>query len=515
VTQQHTDIEPDPLAVDSHELLVAVDLGSNSFQLLIASYSQGQLKVIDRLREMVRLAAGLDENQHLDAASQERALACLARFGERLRDIPPERLRAVGTNTLRKAHNPAGFLEAAQDALGHEIDIISGVEEARLIYVGVSRTLPAIEGDQLFIDIGGGSTELAAGKGFRPTMLESLHMGCVSMSRNYFPDGKISARRFARARTAARLELRPFTERFRRIAWERAAGASGTIRAAAAVAVDMGLTEQNITVNALRQLIDHMIEQGHVDKLGFSAMSAERVPVFPGGIAILIEVLQALRIEELAVAQGALREGILYDLIGRSTEEDSRTLTVRTMEKRYHVDGEQADRVEQTAVALFDQVAEDWKLNKPGLRQLLAWAARLHEIGLDIAHAHYHRHGAYLLEHSDMPGFDRNEQKMLASLVEGHRRKLVIDERAVAGKSWAKCGPRLAMLLRFAALFNRNRTDELPDLLQLTARGRTISLSLSADWLEANPLTSADIASEQNQLQAAGYELVIETAAAG
>ena len=501
-----TEFSADPIA--------AVDLGSNSFHLLVASYAQGQLKVVDRLREMVRLAAGLDANQYLDEASQERALACLARFGERLRDIPPQRLRVVGTNTLRKAKNPAEFIARAQEVLGHDLDIISGVEEARLIYGGVSRTLPAIDGAQIIIDIGGGSTEITAGEGLNPTILESLYMGCVSMSQTHFPGGRITAARFARARTAARLELRPVVHKFSGVDAARYAGASGTIRAAANVLAETGISDEAITVPGLEKLIALMVERGDVAELGFTAMSPERTPVFPGGIAILIEVMQQLGIDRLEVAQGALREGILFDLIGRSSEEDSRTRTIRSMEKRYHVDAEQADRVELTAVSLFDQVAETWKLNDSDLRQLLGWAARLHEIGLDIAHAQYHRHGAYLLKHSDMSGFTRNEQAILASLVGSHRRKLSSQGvKEETPRNWTKRVSRLIILLRLAVLFNRSRTYEFPDMLQFEAKRDKLVLRLSEDWLRLNPLTLADLETEQEYLRAFGYELRLEEAA--
>ena len=500
----------------SGEFFAAVDLGSNSFQLLIAKYSHGQFLIVDRLREMVRLAAGLDSRQCLDQASQDRALACLARFGERLRDISPTRLRAVGTNTLRKAKNPRAFISKAQRLLGHEIDVISGIEEARLIYVGVSRTLPAIAGEQLFVDIGGGSTELAAGKAFQPHTLESLYMGCVSMSRTFFPDGVISAAAIAKARKAARLELRPVEQRFRGKVWERVAGASGTIRAAATVLAAMGGEQQMITADGVERLLAMMSTVPNVNKLVLPGLAEERGPVFPGGIAILAEVMRALDIREMTVAPGALRDGILYDLLGRATDEDSREVTVRALEARYHVDREQADRVERTVLMFFDQVDASWKLRKPALRQLLAWAARLHEIGLDIAHSHYHRHGAYLLEHSEMPGFNQNEQHFLACLVGAHRRKFVPAEiSAVAPKGWARRAKRMAILLRLAALFNRSRTNDLPDILEIKAQRRSMTISLSDSWLEANPLTLADIEVEQKYLQVAGIELKLVRIGAG
>jgi len=498
---------------DFDQPMAAVDLGSNSFQVLVAEYSHGQLRVVDRLREMVRLAAGLDSSNSLDSASQKRALECLARFGERLRDIPPERVSAVGTNTLRKARNPAEFMQQAESLLGHEIDIISGIEEARLIYAGVSRTLPEIDGEQLIIDIGGGSTELAGGTGYQPHTLESLYMGCVGMSRRFFDGGKITQEGFNGARTAARLELLPVAERYRRTQWERAAGASGTIRAAANVLAAMGFIDRNITPDALEKLIAEMVRQGHVENYDLPTLSEQRAPVFAGGIAVLVETMKELGIPELEVTQGALREGLLYDLVGRSSEEDSRVRTVRAMELRYHVDTDQADRVEQTANLLLSQVAADWQLDQPAIKQTLEWSARLHEIGLDIAHSHYHQHSAYLLEHSDMPGFHINEQRTLASIVGSHRRKLSTKNiTAEAPKGWANHAARLTILLRLAVLLNRSRAHELPGMLELSADSNRLTLKLDADWLQANPLTLADIEREQDFLKSSGYEFKLETA---
>jgi len=488
--------------------MAAVDLGSNSFHLLVAGFVHGQLRVVDRLREMVRIAAGLDEEQNLDAASQERALECLARFGERLREIPSGRVRAVGTNTLRNVRNSAEFLGKAEALLGHEIDIISGIEEARLIYLGVSNSLPEIDGRQLVIDIGGGSTELAGGEGYQPGQLESLDMGCVGMSRKFFTSGKLTRKRFDRARTAARLELRPVAGLFSGRGWHRAAGASGTIRTAASVLQQLELTETNITVAGLEQLIDIMIDKGQVDHLDLPGLSEQRAPVFAGGIAILVEIMDRLQIEELVTAQGALREGIMYDLEGRLGDADSRIRTVRAMQSRYQIDQEQADRVQLTAVSLLDQVAKSWKLDQPNVRNLLGWAARLHEIGLDIAHSHHHRHGAYLLENADMPGFNRSEQGILSCLVGNHRRKLTAANiSAAAPKGWARDSLKLTILLRLAVLFNRSRSYEFPDTLRIRTKGKHVTLCLPEVWLRANPLSLADLECEQEFLATAGYEL--------
>jgi len=463
---------------------------------------------VDRLREMVRIAGGLDRGKNLDAASQERALACLARFGERLRDIPAERVRVAGTNTLRKARHAAEFLEQAEEFLGHEIDIVSGIEEARLIFIGVSHSLPDVGGEHLVIDIGGGSTELAGGLGSEPQWMESLAMGCVGFSRKYFADGKISRKRFDKARAAVRLELRPVAGFYRSKEWQRVAGASGTIRTVASIMQEMGLVDSRIELHALEKLIDVMINQGHADRLDLPGLSEQRAPVIAGGVAILVEIMNQLEIKQLVAAQGALREGIIYDLAGRLRDEDSRTLTVRAMESRYHVDAEQAARVELTAVSMLDQVADGWKIDRPSCRLLLAWAARLHEIGLDIAHGQYHRHGAYLLEHADMPGFNQSEQSVLACLVGSHRRKFSLHYIAqIAPKNWVKRTQRLAILLRVAVLFNRSRSYEFPDVLRLSTKGKQITLCLPKDWLEANPLTLADLEREQSYLESAGYEL--------
>jgi len=370
--------------------------------------------------------------------------------------------------------------------------------------------LPDVGGEHLVIDIGGGSTELAGGMGCDPRWLESMAMGCVGFSRKYFADGKITRKRFDKARAAVRLELRPIAGFYRGRDWQRVAGASGTIRTVADIMQGMGLVDAHIELTALEKLIEVMIAQGHVDRLDLPGLSEQRAPVIAGGVAILVEVMNQLKVNELVAAQGALREGMIYELAGRLRNEDSRARTVRAMEERYHVDSEQAARVELTALSMLEQVTESWKLDKQGCRVLLGWAARLHEIGLDIAHAQYHKHGAYLLEHADMPGFNRSEQSVLACLVGAHRRKFSLAYIAqISPKNWIKRTQRLAILLRMAVLFNRSRSYEFPDVLRLRAKGKLITLCLPKEWLDANPLTLADLECEQNYLESAGYELQV------
>jgi exopolyphosphatase/guanosine-5'-triphosphate,3'-diphosphate pyrophosphatase len=489
------------------EILGAVDLGSNSFHMVIARFSHGQLVVMDRLRESVRLAAGLDRRNRLDASSQRRALDCLARFGERLRNMHANRVRVVGTNTLRKARGAERFRDQAKRTLGHPVEVISGIEEARLIYLGVSHSLPRVRGTQMVVDIGGGSTEIIQGRGLRPETMESLYMGCVGLSARAFPGGKLSPRNFRVARQAARLEIEPVRARFLQRSMSRVAGASGTIRATHDVLTALGRGRKGINVKDLDYLIDRMIAVGHMRRLRLPGLPADRADVFPGGVAILVEVLASLNIDRMVVAEGALREGILYDMVGRLTDEDARLRTVRAMQARFRVDARQARRVSATALQLWRQVSERWDVGRDADRNMLAWSAALHELGLDIAHAHYHHHGAYLLENADMPGFARDEQHVLAGIVRCHRRKLSPDHFLQLPGEWRLRALRLTVLLRLAVLFNRSRTPESLPTLALSASGRELALSLPLRWLRDNALTEADLEQECRYLAGAGLEL--------
>lgn len=492
----------------SPEVLAAVDLGSNSFHMLVARFDHGQLTIIDRLREMVRLGGGLDARQRLSASSQGVALGCLRRFGERLRAVKADKVRVVGTNTLRRARSTGRFLQQAAKALGHPVEIISGIEEARLIYLGASHNLPRVDGPKFVVDIGGGSTELIVGRGLEPVTMESVAIGCVSLSQSAFPDGRLSARNFAKARLQVRLELEPVRQIFRRFDPAQIAGTSGSIRAASAVLTALGRAPQGITVDALEYLIDEMIRFGQAAKIRLPELSAERAEVFPAGVAILVEVMRDMALPRMSVADGALREGILYDLIGRLTDEDSRVRTVRAMAGRYHADPLQAGRVAATTSVLFRQVCDDWDLDAEH-EQLLGWAAQLHEMGLDIAHAHYHRHGAYVLENADMPGFPREEQRVLARLVLGHRRGLDRDSFQDLPPAWQRPALRMTLLLRLAALFHRSRIDTAMPELRLRVHGRSMEIQLPPGWLASNPLTLADLERERGFLAGAGCKLTI------
>jgi len=485
--------------------LAAVDLGSNSFHMVLGRALEGQPVITDRMKEMVQLGAGLDAERRLGEGAQQRALACLARFGQHIRGLPADNVRAVGTNTLRVARNVDGFLARAAHALGHPIEVISGIEEARLIFAGVLRERPQKDERLLVVDIGGGSTELVIGER-APLELESLYMGSITMMQRHFEDGKISAKRFRRAEVTASQELETIQERFRRLGWRAAIGASGTVRAVARVLTAQGWGDGAITPAAVAKLRDAVIAAGSVERLGLPGLNRSRASVFPGGLAVLSAVLEMLGVERMEVSQSALREGLLEDLLGRVLRRDVRSITVDQLMERYHVDKRQASRVESTLLELLTQVTDAWSLPPVRAHELSSWAARLHEIGRDVAHSHYHKHGGYIITYADMPGFSRQEQRQLAALVRAHRRKVPNALlREVPGSE--RLLEHLAVLLRLAVLLHRSRGDA--PRLELVPGRRALELRFAPGWLEQHPLTHADLLEEAEVLKGSGFELKV------
>lgn len=477
--------------------------------MIVGELRHGQLTILDRIRETVRLAEGLSDNGDLSDDARARALDCLSRFGERLRDMHADSVRAAGTSTIRRAREDSSFFIKAEAALGHQIEVISGIEEARLVYNGVTHSLPPTDGMRLVADIGGGSTELILGQGATPRALESLHLGCVSMTERFFPDGKLTRARFKRARTAARLELRPVKAFFRDAADIEAIGTSGTLRSTEAVARALGLTEQGITRSTVEALIDKVLEFDNISDLSLPGLSERRSQVWPGGLSIVAELFKSLRIDEFQISDGALREGLLYDLLGRLQHEDARERTVQAMMSRYHVDPEQAQRVAATADDLYVQCKTEWGFSSKIAGPVLDWAARLHEIGLDISHDGYQRHGAYIAANADMPGFPRAEQRFLAVLIGGHRHRINRSNFDVLPETWRDPALRLLLLLRLSVLLHRNRSEDALPRIKLAVDGNTLQISIDEEWLEANPLTIADLEREQGFLEQVGYELQV------
>ncbi|KRT55726.1 exopolyphosphatase [endosymbiont of Ridgeia piscesae] len=490
------------------QTVAAIDLGSNSFHMIVARVHDGSLQIIDKMREMVRLGEGLTDDKHLTPEVAARAIACLERFGQRLGSLPSEHVMAVGTNTLRQVSSADAFLTAAQQALGHPIEIIAGREEARLIYLGVSHGLASSgEAKQLVIDIGGGSTELIVGEGFRTERRESLHMGCVSISRSHFADGLINSKRMKQAELACAVVIRPVRSFFRDAGWSRAVGSSGTIKAIRKVVTEEGWSQEGISARSLEKLRKRMIEAGSLDKLQLKGLSEERKPVFAGGVAVLSALFKHIGIEQMQVSNEALREGLIYDMIGRSRQEDARERTVRSLSKRYNVDQEQAQRVESTALALYHQVIRPWKMLDSRYSSMLSWAAQLHEVGLTVSHSQFQKHGSYLLENSDLSGFTRQEQRVLAAMVRGHRRKFPTSVFEALPQEVVLCTKQLCVLLRLAVLMHRSRSPVAKPQALLDVNGLSLTLEFPAGWLASHPLTRLELKQEANYLQAAGFSL--------
>ena len=490
------------------EVLAAVDLGSNSFHLQVGRVVDGQIYPLDSMRESLRLGAGLTADKRIDRATQVRALEVLARFGERLRGLPPSAVRAVGTNTLRVAKNAAQFLREARAALGFPIEVIAGREEARLIYVGVSRSLPPAQHRRLVVDIGGGSTEFIIGTGFEPQLTESLYMGCVSWSLRYFPDGKIDKSAMRSAELAARQELSGMVREYSALGWEEAVGSSGTARAIEEILRDNGYTEAGITHEGLERLRSLLLKHERADPRRIAGLRETRAAVLPGGVAILCAVFDALGIEKMTVSEGALRHGVLYDLLGRAQHSDMREATVVQFMRRYHVDAAQAERVRAVALGIYDELAaapHAAEREDSTSRLVLDWAARLAEIGLSIAHAQYHKHSAYVLSHADMPGFSAMEQQRLARIVLAHRGKLAkVQDEGLEGADWM-----LVFALRVATLLLRSRTDVRVPHLSVAMDDAGFLLSVPQAWLDENPLSADALDSEAGYWKAIGMKFAL------
>jgi len=473
------------------ELLAAIDMGSNSFHLAIARVDHGEVKKVASMSEKVQLAAGLDENKNLTEAAQQRGLACLSRFVGRLSSVQPNRLRIVATNALRQAKNGHEFIQKAAEILPKHIEIIAGREEARLIYLGVSHTMEN-SGRRLVIDIGGGSTELIIGEEFEPIHTESLQMGCVAFTKAFFVDGEINQKSFDKAVVAARKELSGIANTYKEAGWDTVVGSSGTIKACRQITVNMGWSneKEELTRDGLDKLKEKLLKYKHVSEMEFDGLKEDRRAVLPAGIAILYAIFDVLELDKLVYSDGALREGVMYDLLGRFQHEDIRDRSVQALMGRYNADPKQAERVVNMAQHLFDGVAESLKLTTED-SDLLRRAAYLHEIGLAISHAGYHRHGAYLLQHSDIAGFSQIDQNHLSHLVAHHRRKLRSDARVDVMKVGGNKLVYLCLLLRLAVLLNHSRSDQMLPAIELTVgNAQQWQLSVSGN-------AELDIQSEQ------------------
>ena len=503
-------VHQDKLEKNATDLVAAVDLGSNSFRMLVAQVvktpSGTQLRPIDTLRESVRLAAGLTDNKLLGNDAYQRGITAIRRFGERIRGFDPANVRAVATNTLRVAKNAPNFIREAEEALGFPIEVIAGVEEARLIYIGAAHEVPAVHGNRLVVDIGGGSTELIIGKAYEPKLMESLYIGCVSHSLRFFPKGNIDSHAFKEAELAARREIQVISGAYLKYGWKQVIGSSGTARALAELIAENnfngqpdGLTNGLITRDGLRAMKKHLLKYEHINQVELQGLKDDRRSVWPGGLAIMIAVFDELGIESMEVTDAALRIGVLYDLLGRSQHEDMRFVTVEQFMQRYAVDREQAKRVGSLAAEFLAQLPKPDEESRADNIALLQWAANLHEIGLSISHNGYHKHSAYIAGNADMPGFSKNDQARLAALLIGHTGKLGKLANNASFSDW-----RMIFCIRLAQVLCRGRSDINLPRVKVSEHNGAYLVSLSNEWAKEHPLTEFSLQKEAAEWERIG-----------
>ncbi|MGE0802385.1 MAG: exopolyphosphatase [Lautropia sp.] len=507
-------LQPDPtdaeLATPDRRRLAAVDLGSNSFRLLIVdvddSSAGAQIRMVDQIKESVRLGAGLDHERELSPSAQQSALAALGRFSERLRGFHPESVRAVATNTFRVARNRAAFLEIAGRALGFPIEVIAGREEARLIYVGASHALPLDHQPRLVVDIGGGSTECIIGIDHEPKRRESFQMGCVALTQEFFADGRITRAALRRARLRCGELLAAEVRAFARIGWRAAIGTSGTAKSLSQIGAAL-TGNAAITRTSLAAIEAEVLRAGAADALAFDGLKPDRRAVFCGGLAAMQAAFEEFDIDEMSYCDSALREGILYDLLGRASGSDRREITISHLVERYRMADAHGREVAKVACELLSQLSA--RRADPAQLQMLAWAARIREIGSFIAHADAHKHGAYIVANADLPGFSGAEQRLLALLVLGQTgglRKLRPHQPSAA--EW-----RMILCLRLAVILQRRRDGRETPIRLRAVTGGTESgwrIELAAAWSEQHPLTSQSLADETAQWQAAGIFVPVD-----
>ncbi|MEZ5572655.1 MAG: Ppx/GppA phosphatase family protein [Halioglobus sp.] len=487
--------------------LAAIDLGSNSFHLIIAKIEHGEMRPVEALAEKVQLGAGL-KNDLLSEEAIARGLECLSRFAQLLGSVGPERVRVVGTHALRMAKNRRAFTTPARRILGSRVDVIYGLEEARLVYLGVAHSLADDAQSRLVIDIGGGSTECIIGQRFEPQYLESLQMGCVSYGHTYFPSGKISRSNYRKAYEQARAQLYPIRHRFHSRRWEECVGSSGTLQAIETILTQNDWADGGISRKGLAALEKRLLKFKQMDDIQIEGLVIQRRNVILPGVAIASALFDVLGIEHMRTSKGALREGVIYDLMGRLSHEDVRERTVNALMQRYAVDSDTADIVERRARTIYLGTKEGWQLTAYDW-DLLHWLARTHEIGMAIAHKHFNRHSAYVLRNADLPGFSQEEQELLAVLALGQRGKLRADFLADSSDTDPWRTLYLLTIIRLASCFKYvEKLEQLPDF-SIEARDKSLTLEFPNGWLEDHPLTARELLAERAILGKLGLKLKI------
>ncbi|RJT39496.1 guanosine-5'-triphosphate,3'-diphosphate diphosphatase [Rahnella woolbedingensis] len=493
--------------LSSTSLYAAIDLGSNSFHMLVVREVAGSIQTLARIKRKVRLAAGLDKQNLLSQDAMQRGWQCLKLFSERLQDIPRDQIRVVATATLRLASNADEFLGKAQEILGCPIQVISGEEEARLIYHGVAHTTGGPD-KRLVVDIGGGSTELVTGVGAQATTLFSLSMGCVTWLERYFTDRNLAKENFDQAEQAAIDMILPVAPELIANGWQICVGASGTVQALQEIMVAQGMDER-ITLPKLQQLKQRAIQCGKLEELEIEGLTLERALVFPSGLSILIAIFKTLNIEMMTLAGGALREGLVYGMLHLPIEQDIRQRTLRNLQRRYLLDNEQAERVAQLAENFSLQVAQEWKLD-PRARDLLNSACLIHEIGLSVDFKKAPHHAAYLIRHLDLPGFTPAQKKLLATLLQNQNGTLdlpLLNEQNAVPPRQAQ---RLCRIMRLAIIFASRRRDDTLPAVRLRANDDELSVIVPQGWLEQHPLRAEELEQESHWQSYVHWPLFVE-----
>ncbi|WP_105166863.1 Ppx/GppA phosphatase family protein [Pseudoalteromonas sp. T1lg23B] len=476
--------------------IAAVDLGSNSFHLLVAREIDGRFQVLHKEKQRVNLAAGLTADMKLSASAMERALAVLKQFAATLQNFPHSHVQVVATYTLRNCKNIQQFLVKAKQCFPFKINVISGQEEARLIYQGVANNEHS-EGNRLVIDIGGGSTELIIGEHFTHKLLTSRNMGCVNISQQFFNRGRLSEKRFNRAQIRAEQLLEPITASYKKMGWQRCYGTSGTIKALHAIAAQFD--QNTLTTEVLLKIKAQILQSKNCDTLLIEGLSEERKATIAGGLVVLLAVFAQLNITELYYCDHALRDGLLHE-ISQNDEFDIRTRTIQTLSEHYNVDTQHSANICHTLNQFYQQLAANWSLQKLDL-QLLCWAAQLHEVGLVINSSGLHRHSAYIVSHSQLPGFTQEQQQVLSYLIRFYRKKIKIRELKLCSAIEMGKFSRLLSLFRLAVLLNAKRQDALIPEVKLSSYADTLLVEFTSDWLDENTLMAADLAQEQHHLR--------------
>ncbi|MEB5774508.1 exopolyphosphatase [Aeromonas caviae] len=492
-----------------NSLYAAVDLGSNSFHMVIARLTEGRMQIIDRIKERVRLAEGMDEQRRMSQEAMARGLDCLALLAERLTNIKPDQIRIAGTYTLRRASNARDFVREAAKVLNHPIEIISGQEEARLIYQGVAHT-QHIEGQVLVVDIGGGSTELIIGEGFEHKALTSRKMGCVSFTQSFFGNGKLGEKAFNAAVLEAQHQLAPIINQYRKLGWQSCLGSSGSIRTVRDVLQGEEWTDGAITLAGLERLKEEMLKHKRVDQLKLAGLTEERQGVFAAAVAILLGLFTSLPIERMEYSDGALREGLLYEFEERLQHHDIRERTALALSTHYRIDKRQATRVERSVLSLFDALSGPWEMPEEPYRAILGWAARLHEIGLAINYSGIHKHSAYILQNTDLPGFNQDDQALLAALARFHRKGLKLSELPALPNHDEQTVLRCIRILRLAVAAHHRRQDNLLPEWNVQAAGDQLVVTLPLDWCDENKLLMQNLEKEHRYCHEQGWPLLFQ-----